>query len=414
VPPRNEKPATLILPSNPDNGASAPPPSSRRSAVPWLLAAFFVPLYIYLNLVSLQETLPDSYEFPDFHASYAALDHAARGEPVYDLESLMPFLYPPFFLIVLWPLSWLGEPMAVMVWLHLQTVFLVISLVALLAVFWPPRRTLTAWTIVLFTSFSPVLLNNLFGQTNLFYLAFLSLFVLGYTRGGERSPRARLWDIGGALALSAAISTRLLPLALLILAAIRRRYRFSLWTAAFVGIEALAAGARVGFATEWHYFSSYVFHLHDLRNMREISLLALGHLLAPPWLGTLLFALAVAAGLAVFFASVYGPIRRRPLSPALPIAFVVASMALFAPLLEYHHYTILLVPYALILGELMRRESWHLTSALPVFLSSAIVSASNYFSHFGYRAMAFAALAGAALIWAYAVWLIQRTSGDGD
>ena len=483
--------------------------------------AFFVATHVYFNVFSLEGAA-----FTDFHIYHEALGRAARGETVYDLNSPMPFLYPPFFLIVLWPMGWLSEPVAMTVWLHLQSLFLVVSLAALVGVSRPFCSSLVAWAIILFTGFSPVMLNNLYGQTNLLYLAVLSIFVWAYLRAcltiafssrpprpcaggtkdwqlladsapfsslspppaptvhrwcgrrgegqvmrrvpgsqqsylppaqgrwGDRSKRilrhalrscgtgilpvkrdrlttcpteslqtsetptlparhhgqdahATAWEIVAALALSVAISIRILPAALLALAIIQRRYRMALWTIGFVAAETLAAGALAGFATEWNYFTSYIFRLHGLENMREISLLALGRRIAPtPPVGAIMFIAIVAAGVTIFFALVFGPMRRLAPSPLLHIAFVIASMVLFAPLLEYHHYPLLLAPYVLILADLTRRKRLCLTSALPVFLSWAVVSGANQLSHYQFGAIAFAALAGAALIWAYGIWLI--------
>jgi len=387
----------------------------------WLLVALFIAGHIYLNVLTLKDTA-----FTDFHVYHEALGRAARGETVYDLNSPMPFLYPPFFLIMLWPMGWLNEPTAAMVWLHLQNLFLLVSLLALLTSFRPFKFSLLAWTIILFTGFSPVMLNNLYGQTNLLYLVILSVFILAYLRSGRtgilpvtgsvgfqpairhgQDAHATVWEVVAALTLSLAISIRILPIALLVFAGIQRRNRIVLWTVGFVLAEALAAGALVGFATEWRYFTSSMFHLHGLENMREISLLALAQRLIPfPGLAALMFTVLLAAGLGMFFVWVCGPMRRLLPSVALHIAFVIASMVLFAPLLEYHHYTILLAPYTLILGDLTRRSQLRLTSALPVFLSWAIVGGANQLSHYQFGAVAFVALAGAALVWAYSISLI--------
>lgn len=389
----------------------------------WLVAAVFVAGHAYLNIFSLR-----SYSFTDFHVYHEALGRAARGETVYDLTSPMPFLYPPFFLIVLWPMGWLSEPTAMTVWLHLQNAFLVLALAALIATFRPIRSSLVAWAIILSTGFSPVMLNNLYGQANLLYLAILSVFILAYSqasgtailplkrdrlatypteRGHGQDAHATIWEIVAALALSAAINIRILPVALLAMAIIQRRYRMAIWTAGFVMVEAMAAGLLVGFSTEWNYFASHILHLQGLENMREISLLALFQRMIPsPQIATLLFTAVLAVALASFFILVWRPMR--DLAPSLPLhlACVTASMALFSPLLEYHHYTLLLAPYVLVLGDLAQRNRLVLTRALPVFLSWAIVSGASQLSHYQFGAIGFAALAGAALIWAYTVWLI--------
>jgi hypothetical protein len=364
--------------------------------------ALFVAGHIYLNIVTLLGNA-----LTDFHVYHEALGRAARGEAVYDLGSPMPFLYPPFFLIVLWPMGWLSEPTAMRVWLYLQNLFLVVSLVSLAGVFRPRNWSLVGGAIILFAGFSPVMLNNLYGQANLLYLAVLSMFAWAYLRALEEPEGAPGLDIAAALALSVAIGIRILPAALLALPLLQRRYRMAVWTAGFVAVEALAAGAVVGFATEWDYFTSYVFHLRGLENMREISLWALARRVAPAVpIGTLIYAVAVAAGLGVFATQVCQPMRLRAPSASLHVAFLLISMVLFAPLLEYHHYAILLAPYTLILGDLLQRGRLTLTSALPVLLSWAIVSGANQLSHFQFGSIAFAALAGAALIWGYCIRLI--------
>lgn len=387
-----------------ENTASYPRfPFWARVSWLWFLAALFIASYTYFNIVSIRNA-----QLIDFHVYWEALDHAAHGQPIYALNSPMPFLYPPFFLIVLWPLGWLSEPAAMTVWLHLQSVFVVVSLVALLAAVRPLDPVCMAASIILFCGYSPVMLNALYGQANLLYLALLSLSVLGYARSIEERPGSRVWEFVAALTLSAAISIRILPLALLAMAAIQRRYRLALWTLVLVVVEAVAAGARMGFATEWDYFTSYLLHLRGLENMREISLLALLDRLAGSRTGPILFVLAVAVGLAVFFALVYRPMRHRAASPVLPVAFVLASMVLFAPLLEYHHYTLLLAPFVLVLGDLSQRGRLSLARAMPVLFAWAIISAANQLSHFRYGAIAFFALAGALLIWVYLIGLIAE------
>jgi hypothetical protein len=223
-----------------------------------------------------------------------------------------------------------------------------------------------------------------------------------------------LYGLLAALALSIAISVRVLPVALLAVAGIQRRWRFVWMTLAFVAIEAIAAGAWMGWRTELHYFTTYMFQLRGHENMREISLLALCERLAPARVAMAMFGGCVAAGAALFAAFVLRPMGRREGPLAVQLALVIASMVLFAPLLEYHHYVLLLAPYALVLGHLWRTGKWSLASTLPVFSSWAIVSAANQLSHYRYAAVAFAALLGAALIWGYCLWLAREGSRRGE
>jgi len=375
---------------------------SPAKAALWSAAALLAAAYFYLNVVSLRGAT-----LTDFHVYWEALRNARSGKAVYDLSSPMPFLYPPFYLLLLWPLGCLGEAAAASVWLYAQNVFLVASAVALVATFRPAGSTLAALATILFAGFSPVMLNNLYGQTNLLYLALLGLFILGYARSAESDGiKKHTWTAVAALALSAAISIRILPLGLLAAGAIERRRGIVLLTLGLVLAEALAAGAIVGFSTEIEYFRSYIFGLRGLENMRDLSLLALAERIAPPPLGTALYAAALAGAITVFAAFVLGPMRRGTVPAALSLSFVIASMVLFAPLLEYHHYTILLAPYVLVLGELGRRGALTPKGSVPVFASWAIVSASNQLSHYRFGGIGFAALGGAVLLWCYTVWLI--------
>lgn len=375
----------------------------------WLLAVLALASYLYLNIISLH-----GENLVDFSVYYKALARAARGEldAIYQIDSKMPFLYPPFFLVLLRPLAGLSEPAALSLWLYLQSGFLLISLAALLAAV--DRRDLVhaGFAVIMFAVFSPVMLNNRYGQTNPLYLALLSVFILGYVRGQDRGAPARVWECLAALALSAAISIRILPVGLLVMAGIQRRWLVAGLTAALVIIEAIATGAMVGFANEWQYFTSYIFHLRGLENMREISLLALaGRFLSSP-ADVALFASLAATGIGVFLWLVFKRMRDRSHPLALHPAFVITSMVLFAPLLEYHHYVILLAPYVLVLGELGRRDLLFSKAAIPLLLSWAIVSAANQLDAF-YRigSLGFVALAGTALLWIYIIHLIRIDNG---
>ena len=368
----------------------------------WIVAAGFVLFALYLNFSSLREST-----LTDFHIYYEALQRAARGEPVYDIAAPMPFLYPPFYLILLRPMQALDEPAAMTLWLYLQNGLLVLALAALLLTVGRAGAAFPPWAVILFAGFSPIMLNNLYGQTNPLYLALLSLFLLGYVQSeGRAGRRAGAWEVLAAAALSTAVSIRILPLTLVAMAAIQRRWRFVLLTGLLVLAEALAAARLVGARVEWSYFTSYIFQLRGHENMREISLLAFLERLAPAPAARGLFAAAVIAGVGLFLAFGLGPMRRRAPWSGLHGAFVIASMVLFAPLLEYHHYVLLLAPYALVLGWLWRTGRRSLPDALPVFVSWAVVSGANQLSHYRFAAVAFVGLAGAAMIWGYCLWLI--------
>ncbi|MBM3335189.1 DUF2029 domain-containing protein [Candidatus Sumerlaeota bacterium] len=370
----------------------------------WLLCGASIACYVYLSILSLRGNV-----LTDFHIYYEALGRAARGEQVYDIASPMPFLYPPFFLFLVWPLHWLRESAAMSVWLYAQSVLLVVSLAALLAGQRQHARPLLPWAIVLAGVYSPIALNNLYGQTNVLCLLLLSVFALGYGRSIENHRSGRVWEIVAALALSVAINIRILPLALLAMAAIERRYRLVVWAVGFSAAEALSSAALVGPATLWQYFTSYVWQLRGHENMREISLLALAERIMPGAVGLALYAIAVGLSLAIFLFLVYRPMRRIEPSAGLHLAFVITSMVLFAPLLEYHHYVILLVPYVAVLAYLARQGNLTVARALPVFCSWAIVSSANQMSHYAMGAVAFLALLGAAILWGYVVWLVAAS-----
>ncbi|MCX8038489.1 MAG: DUF2029 domain-containing protein [Candidatus Sumerlaeia bacterium] len=403
--------------------ASAPLLRSGRLRVLFLglLAGAALANHFYFNLYSLW-----NHTLTDFHVYHEALIHAQGGQPVYNLDSPMPFLYPPFFLILLWPLGWLGEPVAMRVWLTAQSVLLAVALAALLAACGhrpadtTPRAgravfdpVLGVWSLALFGFFSPVMLNCLYGQANLLHLALLSVFAAAYLRSfdPDRSERAkRLTDGVAALALSLAISLRVVPAALGVLAALQRRWRIVRWTAALVAVEAVLAGWVVGFAAEWNYFTSYMFHLRRPANMRDISLLALCDQLLGAPASRVVFWAVVAAGIAVFLCAVLRPARRRVPSPALHVAFVLVSMVLFSPLVEYHHYALLLAPFVLTLGYLKHSGGLAADSVLVLVGAWAIVTFSNQMSYYHYGDAGYAALLGAFALWLQIVHLIARGS----
>ncbi len=396
--------------------------SGMRVVFLFLLAAAALANHFYFNLYSLW-----NHTLTDFHVYHEAVVHAQHGQSVYNLDSPMPFLYPPFFLILLWPLGWLSEPAAMRVWLAAQSLLLAVSFAALLAAYGrrgtetSPRRggafgdpVLAVWSLALVSFFSPVMLNCLYGQANLLHLALLSVFSAAYVRSFDpnRSERARRQGDGlAALALSFAVSIRVVPAALGVLAALQRRWRMVRWAAALAAVETVLAGWVVGFGVEWNYFTSYLFHLRRPANMREISLLAL----CDQWIGApasrFVFWAAAAAGIAVFLGAVLKPTLRLAPAPSLHLAFVLVSMVLFSPLVEYHHYVLLLAPFVLTLGYLKDSGNLSAGSALVLLFAWAAVSFSSQMSYYRYGdAAGYAALLGAFALWLQIVFLIMQKS----
>lgn len=178
----------------------------------------------------------------DGHDLYGPLPHVANG-------AVLPFVYPPFAVLLLSPLVLLPWDAAVVTLYVLSTICLAITLYLVSRVAWPPLgRTggiLVASVALPLTVFlEPVSQTYQFGQVSLIVMAMVTVDCLA----GKT-----LWPRGFGIGLAAAL--KLTPAAFVLFFVIRKDYR----SAARAGITFMVA-AVIGFALDFHASVQYWFN----------------------------------------------------------------------------------------------------------------------------------------------------------
>jgi len=209
---------------------------------------------------------PSGDQLADLHVYWGTARAISRGVGLYDFHAPNgdPFTYPPFAMVLFWPLSLIPEVVARVVW-TLATVAALPALAWALTRATPPRST---WRHpAVWWAGSSVLLMSAPGQSNIRF-GQVSIFVvlLALLDAGEITPPR--WR-GVLIGIAAAIKlTPLLFIAYLLITGKRRdAARAAL---AFTGCAALAAailpGASVDFWTSALFTTSRVGDLSSLGN----------------------------------------------------------------------------------------------------------------------------------------------------
>lgn len=250
-----------------DHG-SAPadrPAAGRRDTVRWFATTAAV-LSVGASLARLWSSTPTSRI--DFYVYGEAIAFARGGGSLYDFayEVLgLPFLYPPFAALVLWPASVLtdrtGEVLGLLVTMGCTVAFLGVvgsSLAPVVARRWseaPLARPVVLVPAVIAAGVwaMPVTLTARLGQVNALIAALVVLDVWLVRRAASGAP-SRIAGIGTGLA--AAI--KLTPAALVPYFLLVRRGRQAA-VAVAAALLATAAGALVFPADTWRYFTVEVF-----------------------------------------------------------------------------------------------------------------------------------------------------------
>jgi alpha-1,2-mannosyltransferase len=178
----------------------------------------------------------------DGHDLYGALPPVANG-------AVLPFVYPPFAVLILSPLVLLPWDAAVVTLYVLSTICLLMTLYLVARVAWPPlgraRGFVVACVALPLTVFlEPVSQTYQFGQVSLVMMALVAVDCLA----GKT-----LWPRGFGIGLAAAV--KLTPAAFVLFFLVRKDYR----SAARAGIT-FAVAAAIGFVTDFHASVQYWFH----------------------------------------------------------------------------------------------------------------------------------------------------------
>lgn len=165
----------------------------------------------------------------------------------------LPFIYPPFAVVVLGPLAAVPWPVAAVAMLVISLACLGLVIHLSLRAVWPQRAVdATIVLLPLALLLEPVWDTLWFGQVNLVLMALVALDCL--------SPRTR-WRRGMLVGIAAAV--KLTPAVFLLYFLLRKDYRAA-GTAAVTGAVATA----VGFLLSWHGSWEYWF---GTRGARDVS-----------------------------------------------------------------------------------------------------------------------------------------------
>src|SRR5256712_3055171 len=190
------------------------------SALIGILLAFYAARFL---LPLLAPQAPRADDFQDY--LFAAHQIAAGGDPYanfirnhvpWDWSLSSGYLYPPAFAVTLIPLTWVGNDLAVRIWLVLIQAAIAASLLIVYAVIGRPQRGALLAVVAGLTTFFPLASTGLTGAMN-------SLLLLLLT--GAWAYWQRRKDVLSGVLVGVAAVFKLFPLALLPYLAWRRHWK---------------------------------------------------------------------------------------------------------------------------------------------------------------------------------------------
>ncbi|HEY4871388.1 MAG TPA: glycosyltransferase family 87 protein [Candidatus Dormibacteraeota bacterium] len=327
-----------------------------RQVIVSALIALLVALYAYLYLLPLLGPhAPRADDFQDY--LFAAHQLASGGDPYanfirnhvpWDWSLSSGYLYPPAFAVILIPLTWVSNDLAVRIWLLLIQAAMAASLLIVYAVIGRPRRSELLCLAAVMTTFFPLASSVLTGSMNTLLLLLLT--------GAWASWRRRKDVLSGVLIGTAAVF-KLFPLALLPYLAWRRHWKL-LAAVGVTGVAGLGLGLAVtSFAHNLYYFREMLPHLAAGTGYRENQSLAgftaricqpstadagggagwCGRALDWPLLLLLLFIVLRATS--------------RPARSGLEFALAISALPLISSVTWSFHLVVLILPIALLIRQ---------------------------------------------------------------
>ena len=327
-----------------------------RQVIVSALIALLVALYAYLYLLPLLGPhAPRADDFQDY--LFAAHQLASGGDPYanfirnhvpWDWSLSSGYLYPPAFAVILIPLTWVSNDLAVRIWLLLIQAAMAASLLIVYAVIGRPRRSELLCLAAVMTTFFPLASSVLTGSMNTLLLLLLT--------GAWASWQRRKDVLSGVLIGTAAVF-KLFPLALLPYLAWRRHWKL-LAAVGVTGVAGLGLGLAVtSFAHNLYYFREMLPHLAAGTGYRENQSLAgftaricqpstadagggagwCGRALDWPLLLLLLFIVLRATS--------------RPARSGLEFALAISALPLISSVTWSFHLVVLILPIALLIRQ---------------------------------------------------------------
>ena len=239
------------------------------SALIGILLAFYAWRFL---LPLLGPQAPRADDFQDY--LFAAQQIATGGDPYanfvrnhvpWDWSLSSGYLYPPAFAVLLIPLTWISNDLAVRIWLFLIQAAVLASLLIIYRVIGRPSRAELLALVAVLTTFFPLANTVLAGTMN-------SLLLLLLTGAWACWHRRR--DVAGGVLVGAAAVFKLFPAALLPYLAWRRHWKL-LAAAAVTGLAGVGLGLAVtSLDHNIYYFREMLPHLAAGTGYRENQSLA--------------------------------------------------------------------------------------------------------------------------------------------
>lgn len=318
------------------------------------LIATFLIAYGWLLLLPVFAPAPvRADDFQDY--LWAAHQIAIGGDPYgnfvrthvpWDWSLNSGYIYPPLFAAALVPLTWLGNDLAVRIWILLIQAAVVGSVVIIYSGIGRPRRAEMLTLVAVLATFFPLINTIWTGAMNAIVLLLLAAAFAAW-----RHHR----DAIGGLLVGVAALFKVFPVALLPYFAWRRDWRLVLASAATGILGLIACLAVTGFDHNLFYFRDVLPHLSLGSGYRENqSLAGLATRLCNPstaeqgggagWCGRLVDWPAILAVLAMVAYAV-----RRGTRSAMEYGLAVAALPLISTITWSFHLVILILPIVLLL-----------------------------------------------------------------
>lgn len=340
----------------------------KKPFIPAVICFLLVVLFI-ASIISNLPLLP----FDDFPSYYYAGKAALAGKDIYQaIPRVHPYIYPPFFSLLVSPLTFLNINTAALIWLMMNLVLYIVSAVMLYRILFGRYDAARAlWTAVIAAGLIPAQLDFLHGQVNTLILFLITAALWSYVNRRDLL-------CGALIGLAAAV--KITPALLVVFFLIKKEYRVVLGalTALVVTLVAPAPsfGAKQTFflLNKWFdlVISPFIYDAAVRTKFTNQSLTAaLLRLLthanatetgAPYYVNLLSLPQAAVKGiirvlsviilLTGFFAS------RKPCHRASSVFFaqytvMLLTMLMLSGISWHHHYVLMLLPFmvALRLGQ---------------------------------------------------------------
>jgi hypothetical protein len=256
---------------------------------------------------------------------------------------------PPTFLLLIWPLTLLGERMSYYSWIAFNAILLVVALVLLLDKSSGLDRRSGLALVALVVLYPPTYFHFFFAQSKIPLLLLLILMMKSMERG---------WDRAAGLCLAFAGLLRIIPLLLIGYLAIQRRWSVLVWTLIALAIGSVVTITVLGAQGSLSFRDGMTFLISE----RWLSLhgnIALGAAVSrliwviagdePGWRVELVSRFAIiAADAALLGATVWATLKLGPGHDPDWRGFsmwIVASV-LLSPTAYVHYMVLFLIPFA--------------------------------------------------------------------